>query len=101
MSGVERTLWAQVSGAEAVNGVPSRPWRFEGSSYYQDVTEEYVPAEALVGAVDRLRAVTEALDDAIAHNVNATEHDPAGWTQEDYDAWEKARADAENYLAGR
>jgi hypothetical protein len=37
-----------------------------------------------------LRLVLDALDDAIKHNVNATEHDSAGWTQEDYDAWEKA-----------
>ena len=38
------------------------------------------------------RSLYEALDDAIAHNVNATANDSAGWTQEDYDRWDAARA---------
>jgi hypothetical protein len=63
------------------------------------VAEDYdAMAEQLRGAVDVLREVAEALVDAIVHNVNATEHDSAGWTQEDYDGWERARARAEGFL---
>ena len=55
-------------------------------------TERNTLAEQFREAVEALREVTEALDDAIAHNVNATADDPAGWTQEEYDTWDSARA---------
>lgn len=57
------------------------------------MTDDVEKAMSRIAALEEgLRLVVDALDDAIKHNVNATEHDPAGWTQEDYDAWEEARS---------
>jgi hypothetical protein len=48
-----KTLWTW--------GMPTpdlgRNWRHDGSVYYVDVTDEYVPAEQLRGAVEALRDI--------------------------------------------
>lgn len=46
---------------------------------------------ALVEVAEAASEALEALTDAIVHNVNATAGDSAGWTQADYDEWDRCR----------
>jgi hypothetical protein len=66
-----KTLWTW--------GMPTpdlgRNWRRDGSRYYVDVTDEYVSAEQLRGAVDALRDLADAV--SIACGSRLTDRDAA------------------------
>jgi hypothetical protein len=65
-----KTLWTW--------GMPTpdlgRTWRRDGSRYYVDVTDEYVPTEQLRGAVELLRELADEAAKAVCEPARFDQH---------------------------